>query len=929
MTLSPLNQQDLDSAFLHTLATTCEKDEYLREDGKKLHIWDRVIDFFCGRKRHDHFASICTKLESCIPAFQELQQEEQMAILGRLHQIQNKIARSDVRSQCSAIVRKLERAVFRDEKEIPHVVEALFSDFSRAVDAHSLKGMSHKARELAVIIDYHPQNVQLIKTISTHWKNISEQCFQKKTYADIETVALRTLAEKLLLAAESLPRGVQYKDGPLEHIPKVMHSLCMHAIKQKQPECVHRYLDYTMNVLEAHSGDSAFVHDTLQSLDTILNEAVFAPTFVNVAQEKPLGELKKIDMLRFRKVFELCEQYIPLLEDKKLALSLKVKCANLPCPLPRSYFPNLFLSAKDQLDVVIQVFQKEEQGLLEKLLVFLENNHPPAHDLSRLAKLVGATSHLSKEAKTVLRKKLAEKLGESAVANWDDYHLVLKCFEKQWMALPSKEDSLIEDLGRALRAKIFFESQMNLPEQLIAIPKWYHATPRMSAEKIIASNKILVSQGKWYKGAWISTQRESATDYGTHVFSFTERVENVDASPSIKLKFREKRWRGLQKPIPLTEHQGGSNMAVMAVPSQSDKVAKKIDKMQMVTLLQKHGFPHSRVVSVKQLDYMHRHIRMALGVSNLSDDWYGPGKSSSAHQLKMREMISSSVHPGILQSTNNENGPEALARVLQQVVLPLYKEPMPENPTYLNDTTGSRIACGYFEKHFSKKHIEQVKNKKSSARDTHGAMHAVRVTMWSQLLVKLYKELGRDSIDNPLLLGVAAAFHDSAREGEGIDRWDGESAELLRNCLTLAGVDKTLIPQYVQSIKEKDPAHHHFSTDIQRIVHDADCLEIMRVKGKWAFNPRYLCFYPMCPEKKGQFDALIDEIGSFISLTESKSFHAYLEHNSDDFYGDMMKLLYRMRDRFPNVYAYMKDEMPPAMSENIDRGEQLFKRMNA
>ena len=128
---------------------------------------------------------------------------------------------------------------------------------------------------------------------------------------------------------------------------------------------------------------------------------------------------------------------------------------------------------------------------------------------------------------------------------------------------------------------------------------------------------------------------------------------------------------------------------------------------------------------------------------------------------------------------------------------------------------------------------------------------------------------------------------------------------------------------YVQAVKDKDPRLSAFSTDIQRIVHDADCLEIIRVYGRWGFNPRYLSFYKMFPEQKAKFDALIEEVAGLIECTESQKLRVHLEHHSSDFYADMLRLVHAGKDRFPALYGYLAGQADPVADDA--RGNDLLK----
>ena len=99
----------------------------------------------------------------------------------------------------------------------------------------------------------------------------------------------------------------------------------------------------------------------------------------------------------------------------------------------------------------------------------------------------------------------------------------------------------------------------------------------------------------------------------------------------------------------------------------------------------------------------------------------------------------------------------------------------------------------------------------------------------------------------PLLL-KACLFHDSGREGEGVDlaEWERESsknfAEHLRNC----GLSQSLAWQCGEAIRLKDDPEacqsllEHVQT-LRSLLHDADALDVMRVRRRF-YMDRLECF---------------------------------------------------------------------------------------
>ena len=74
----------------------------------------------------------------------------------------------------------------------------------------------------------------------------------------------------------------------------------------------------------------------------------------------------------------------------------------------------------------------------------------------------------------------------------------------------------------------------------------------------------------------------------------------------------------------------------------------------------------------------------------------------------------------------------------------------------------------------------------------------------------------------------AALLHDSGRKGEGVDQaqWERVSAEQCEDHLLAIGCRPELAAECRQGIINKDGNNKSL---IARLIHDADCLEIMRV----------------------------------------------------------------------------------------------------
>ena len=217
------------------------------------------------------------------------------------------------------------------------------------------------------------------------------------------------------------------------------------------------------------------------------------------------------------------------------------------------------------------------------------------------------------------------------------------------------------------------------------------------------------------------------------------------------------------------------------------------------------------------------------------------------------------------------------------------------------------------------------KNKETDiARFHHGIQHVTRTAIYIPVLANLYRKYGDQhalslTADDIQLLQIAALFHDAAREDEGEDKWDRDSASLLYYYLTRClKVDQAKAIVLAEAIANKD-LHPSGSSKMEettkgikwtwsksascvlekniwsKLIHDADCLDIMRARRH--FNANYLDFYidiasnPDHKEAKRIMTDLITEIRSLIATQgdcyESKQLTIKKQYECDDAYHTM------------------------------------------
>lgn len=143
-------------------------------------------------------------------------------------------------------------------------------------------------------------------------------------------------------------------------------------------------------------------------------------------------------------------------------------------------------------------------------------------------------------------------------------------------------------------------------------------------------------------------------------------------------------------------------------------------------------------------------------------------------------------------------------------------------------------------------------------RTTHGAMHASRVGAWVKVWAGIYRKYGDKEAQalneqDLLLIQIAALFHDAARKDEGIDYWDNASGEECYRYLKRQGLDEERSRFFSNAARhkdaqavfhkgsERDPDALPIKTIAHKLIHDADCLDILRVTR--VFNLQELDFY--------------------------------------------------------------------------------------
>ena len=151
--------------------------------------------------------------------------------------------------------------------------------------------------------------------------------------------------------------------------------------------------------------------------------------------------------------------------------------------------------------------------------------------------------------------------------------------------------------------------------------------------------------------------------------------------------------------------------------------------------------------------------------------------------------------------------------------------------------------------------------------DIHGRLHISRSLIFSEYMSRFYHNVLKINDIDFNAIRYAVAFHDSGRQGNGIDLWENDSSKICYSYL----IDKygSSFSDFSSSLiikKNKD------SNINKRIVTDSDVLEIMRPicghGGRYGFNTKYFNFLKDNSEYSKFRHDLINEAWKLIIYTE-------------------------------------------------------------
>lgn len=279
-------------------------------------------------------------------------------------------------------------------------------------------------------------------------------------------------------------------------------------------------------------------------------------------------------------------------------------------------------------------------------------------------------------------------------------------------------------------------------------------------------------------------------------------------------------------------------------------------------------------------------------------------------ELLLAEMLNMIEGSHVQEDRKMEDVQARISSSIKHFALPHYAKPFPRTVHFSSRASFERIedecvlSSPLFGKSFkdADEYLQEMALPRRPARSTHGTMHMLRASLFCQIMQtilsnKLQKPL---SPSERYLITMAAAFHDSARQDEGVDRWDAASAWNFREFLLKLDLPPNELKIYFDAIAKKDEVSET-KTMAQMAVHDADCIEILRcIRDVNRFRKERLAIKEALPAE--ELDAFIREALAFILETETMETKVHFEFDAEDPYQELVALF--NKGPYPTLQKY-------------------------
>src|SRR3990167_1923660 len=211
------------------------------------------------------------------------------------------------------------------------------------------------------------------------------------------------------------------------------------------------------------------------------------------------------------------------------------------------------------------------------------------------------------------------------------------------------------------------------------------------------------------------------------------------------------------------------------------------------------------------------------------------------------------------------------------------------------------------------------------ARPHHGIAHVSRAASYIPIFANFYRrhhhpDANSLMADDLHLLQIAALFHDAARLNDDKDEWDNESALMCFHYLMKIGCSEEVATKIAEVIANKDyepgNIYHRLQKDsgpdefvwqsqintqpksiLQKLLHDADCLDIIRARPHFAAE--YLDLYKDIARDN---HLAFEEMALLITQARSLICAAGDQYNEN---------IHELKERYhsPDAYRYIEDDI--------------------
>ncbi len=210
----------------------------------------------------------------------------------------------------------------------------------------------------------------------------------------------------------------------------------------------------------------------------------------------------------------------------------------------------------------------------------------------------------------------------------------------------------------------------------------------------------------------------------------------------------------------------------------------------------------------------------------------------------------------------------------------------------------------------------------------HNVDHAMRVVLFTSSLEHLYAQAGHHVKSKSGDVQIAGGLHDCMRQNDGHDFWDAESGAKCSAVLqSVLGRTPEQARVLELSIAEKDNKQPNSLE--QKLVHDADCLEIYRCLSK-PEDFKYDELWIMKDLNRDLALTYIAEARRFIALMQKPELKNFINESKDP-YRVLIQMLKAVEHHFPLLTSTVTDQisafceateylLTPEIEEILNRG---------